>query len=67
MMDPVQRAILENQVILAEALWMLVRNQGGGGSLEHVSARIAATRKMLEGDNGGNMPNPAMKKQIDDI
>jgi hypothetical protein len=50
-LDTYQRAILENQIILAEALLMLIRNQGGSSRmLEHVSARIAATRKLLEDD-----------------
>src|SRR6476620_10775375 len=50
MMDKIQRAILENQVILAEALWMLLHSQGisSDATLQNVSARIRATRKLLE-------------------
>ena len=50
MMDKIQRAILENQVILAEALWMLLHSQGisSDATLQNVSARIKATRKLLE-------------------
>jgi hypothetical protein len=48
--DFVQRAILENQIILAEALWMVVRNAGGArpGAMDQVSVRIAETRKLLD-------------------
>ena len=50
MMDKVQRAILENQIILAEALWMLLHTQGASSkaTLQNVSARIQLTRKLLE-------------------
>jgi hypothetical protein len=50
MIDLVQRAILENQIILAEALWMLIHTQGSttAAMLDNVSARIAATRKVIE-------------------
>jgi len=50
MMDKVQRAILENQIILAEALWMLLHSQGisSEGTLQSVSARIKETRELLE-------------------
>jgi hypothetical protein len=49
----VQRVILENQIILAELLLMVLRQHGGAGrSLEHVSARIAETRRLL--DSNGN-------------
>ncbi|MHC2286221.1 hypothetical protein [Bradyrhizobium barranii] len=50
MMDKIQRAILENQVILAEALWMLLHSQdiSSDATLQNVSARIRATRKLLE-------------------
>jgi hypothetical protein len=49
----VQRVILENQIVLAELLLMVIRQQGGGGrTLDHVSARIAETRRLL--DSNGN-------------
>jgi len=56
MMDKVQRAILENQIILAEALWMLLHTQGGSseGMLQNVSARIKETRELLEEQAEGN-------------
>ena len=56
MMDKVQRAILENQIILAEALWMLLHSQGASseGMLQNVSARIKETRELLEEPNEGN-------------
>ena len=50
MMDKVQLAILENQIILAEALWMLLHSQGisSEATLANVSARIKQTRELLE-------------------
>ncbi len=50
MIDKIQRAILENQVLLAEALWMLLHSQGisSDATLQNVSARIKATRELLE-------------------
>ena len=50
MIDKVQRAILENQIILAEALWMLLHSQGASSDamLQNVSARIGRTRELLE-------------------
>ncbi len=49
-MDKIQRAILENQIILAEALWMLLHSQGASSqaTLANVSARIKRTRELLE-------------------
>jgi hypothetical protein len=49
MMDKVQLAILENQIILAEALWMLLHSQGisSEATLANVSARIKQTRELL--------------------
>jgi hypothetical protein len=48
MMDKVQLAILENQIILAEALWMLLHSQGisSEATLANVSARIKQTREL---------------------
>jgi hypothetical protein len=42
MMNKIQRAILENQIILAEALWTLLHSQGTSSDamLQNVSARI---------------------------
>ena len=56
MMDKVQRAILENQIILAEALWMLLHSQGisSEAMLANVSARIKQTRELLEEQDEGN-------------
>jgi hypothetical protein len=56
MMDKVQRAILENQIILAEALWMLLHAQGASseGTLRSVSARIKETRQLLEEHDEAN-------------
>ena len=56
MMDKVQRAILENQIILAEALWMLLHSQGisSEGTLQNVSARIKETRELLEEHDEAN-------------
>ena len=56
MMDKIQRAILENQIILAEALWMLLHSQGisSAAMLENVSARIKLTRELLEEHDKGN-------------
>jgi hypothetical protein len=50
MMDKIQHAILENQIILAEALWMLLHSQGVSSEamLTNVSARIKHTRELLE-------------------
>jgi len=50
MMDKAQRAILENQIILAEALWMLLHSQGisSEAMLGNVSVRIKLTRELLE-------------------
>jgi hypothetical protein len=61
MMDKVQRAILENQIILAEALWMLLHSQGisSGATLANVSARIKKTRELLEEHDAGNPAQPA--------
>ena len=63
MMDKVQRAILENQIILAEALWMLLHSQGisSEAMLENVSARITLTRELLEEHDEGN-PAQAAKE-----
>jgi hypothetical protein len=49
MMDKVQLSILENQIILAEALWMLLHSQGisSEATLANVSARIKQTRELL--------------------
>jgi hypothetical protein len=49
-MDKIQRAILENQIILAEALWTLLHSQGVSSEamLANVSARIKRTRELLE-------------------
>jgi hypothetical protein len=56
MMDKFQRAILENQIILAEALWMLLHSQGisSEAMLANVSARIKQTRELLEEHDPGN-------------
>jgi hypothetical protein len=50
MMDKIQRAVLENQIILAEALWMLLHSQGVSSDaiLSNVSARIKRTRELLD-------------------
>jgi hypothetical protein len=50
MMDKIQRAILENQIILAEALWMLLHSHGisSEAMLANVSARIKHTRELLQ-------------------
>jgi hypothetical protein len=58
MMDKVQRAILENQVILAEALWMLLHSQGISSEalLQNVSTRIKATRVLLEEHSSKESP-----------
>jgi hypothetical protein len=63
MMDKIQRAILENQIILAEALWMLLHSQGisSEAMLENVSARIKQTRELLEEHDKGN-PAQAAKE-----
>jgi hypothetical protein len=47
--DQIERAILENQIILAEAMWMLLQSQGGGASgiLSGLSTRIMQSRKVL--------------------
>jgi len=57
-MDKVQRAILENQIILAEALWMLLHSQGlsSEAMLQNVSARIKATRELLEEHRSDETP-----------
>jgi hypothetical protein len=58
MMDKVQRAVLENQIILAEALWMLLHSQGisSEAMLQNVSTRIKATRELLEEHNSKESP-----------
>jgi len=50
MMDKAQHAILENQIILAEALWMLLHSQGiaSEAMLQNISGRIKATRELLD-------------------
>ena len=50
MMDKIQRVMLENQIILAEALWMLLHSQGisSEAMLSNVSARIKRTRGLLD-------------------
>ena len=55
MMDKIQRAVLENQIILAEALWMLLHSQGVSSEamLANVSARIKRTRELLEEHDDG--------------
>jgi hypothetical protein len=54
--DKIQRALLENQMILAEALWMLLHSQGVSSEamLANVSARIKRTRELLEEHDEGN-------------
>ena len=49
-MDKIQRAVLENQIVLAEALWTLLHSQGvsSDAMLANVSARIKRTRELLE-------------------
>jgi hypothetical protein len=56
MMDKIQRAVLENQIILAEALWMLLHSQGisSQAMLANISARIKRTRELLEEHDEGN-------------
>jgi hypothetical protein len=56
MMDKAQQAILENQIILAEALWMLLHSQGisSKAMLANVSERIKLTRELLEEHNEEN-------------
>ena len=56
MMDKAQQAILENQIILAEALWMLLHSQGISlkAMLANVSERIKLTRELLEEHNEEN-------------
>ena len=63
MMDKVQRVILENQILLAEALWMLLQSQGisSEAMLQNVSARIKQTRELLEEHGEGN-PEQAAKE-----
>ena len=55
-MDKIQRAVLENQIILAEALWTLLHSQGVSSEamLANVSARIKRTRELLEEHDEGN-------------
>ncbi len=62
-MDKVQRVILENQIILAEALWMLLQSQGisSEAMLQNVSARIKQTRELLE-EHGEANPEHAAKE-----
>ena len=59
--DKIQRAILENQLILAEALWMLLHSQGisSQATLANVSARIKQTRELLEEHDAGNTAQAA--------
>jgi hypothetical protein len=54
-MDKIQRAVLENQIILAEALWTLLHSQGVSSEamLANVSARIKRTRELLEEHDEG--------------
>jgi hypothetical protein len=54
-MDKIQRAVLENQIILAEALWTLLHSQGVSSEamLANVSARIKRTRELLEEHDDG--------------
>lgn len=42
------QAILENQIILAEGVWMILQSQGHSATLGGISTRISATRKLLE-------------------
>jgi hypothetical protein len=43
----IERAILENQIIMAEAMWMLLQAQGSSAALASLSTRIMASRKLL--------------------
>jgi len=54
-MDKIQRAVLENQIILAEALWTLLHSQGVSSQamLANVSARIKRTRELLDEHDEG--------------
>ena len=63
MIDKVQPTVLENQIILAEALWMLLHSQGisSEAMLANVSARIKQTRELLEEHYKGN-PAQAAKE-----
>jgi hypothetical protein len=65
-MDKVQRAILENQIILAEALWMLLHSQGisSAAMLGTVSARIQQTRELLEEHGEGNPAQAAKERAL---
>jgi hypothetical protein len=47
--DHVQRVILENQIVMAEAMWMVLYAQGTKPRmLENISARIATSRQLIE-------------------
>jgi hypothetical protein len=54
-MDKIQRTVLENQIVLAEALWTLLHSQGVSSEamLANVSARIKRTRELLEEHDDG--------------
>jgi hypothetical protein len=49
-------APLENQIILAEDLWMILHSQGASSqaTLANVSARIKRTRELLEEHDEAN-------------
>lgn len=47
--DHVQRVILENQIVMAEAIWMVLYRAGTKPRmLENISARIEASRQLID-------------------
>ncbi len=50
-MNKFERAMLENQVVFAEELWLLLREQGLKEAMTDVALRIVATRLMIEEDD----------------
>ena len=62
MTDKIQLAILENQIILAESIWTLLQAHGTSSAvLANISARIAATRALVD------ETNEATQDRIDDL
>jgi hypothetical protein len=52
-MDKFQHAMLENQLMMGEAMWMILHQSPGKdnkGALDHISARVAETRRLLDED-----------------
>jgi hypothetical protein len=60
------RMILENQVVLAEGVWMLLQAQGRSGALDSLSNRIKASRQLLDEYEGDGIEWPQREDAPDE-